>query len=211
MVHIGFLLLLVLLLSLLPEQSFSQEDEEYTIDVLCTAESAALNSDPDVAAAVEAFRAGALAELPGITDFCNVLRRSCTVDLSDYSTEYRTACEDAGGQIATRDTKLDCTGKIAGVPIPGGFDVYINKFPACVGSSCETDGLSVAVDGVIEASVTAAEEEVKQGIESAIEDGSCSGGIQDAGEDGTSFATALSLHPLVLAWVVSLALFSFQV
>eukprot|EP00545_Synedropsis_sp_CCMP1620_P010176 CAMPEP_0119017248 /NCGR_PEP_ID=MMETSP1176-20130426/15916_1 /TAXON_ID=265551 /ORGANISM="Synedropsis recta cf, Strain CCMP1620" /LENGTH=188 /DNA_ID=CAMNT_0006970915 /DNA_START=60 /DNA_END=622 /DNA_ORIENTATION=+ len=154
-------LLFVVLMCLL-QAALSQDDA-------CTTESATLNLNEDISSAVSALQTEASGVLQSFTDYCRVFPPSCVANLADLDShaELTVVCIDQGGQIVARDVGLKCTGKISGIPIPGGFTVETQNFPACVGASCDPNALPSAVEGVFGSVLDGAGAE----IENALGDG----------------------------------------
>mmetsp|Transcript_7988 Transcript_7988/g.15246 ORF Transcript_7988/g.15246 Transcript_7988/m.15246 type:complete len:207 (+) Transcript_7988:78-698(+) len=143
-----------------------------TINV-CATETAALQTDSAVQGALNDMRESiSTAVQEDFFQFCSILQRSCTVDLSDYADTLPTACEEAGGQIAnqTAPIGLDCTGKVLGVPIPGGVEVRFENLPTCVGPNCDPDNLPSLVEDTVQQLLT---QEVQPVIEDNLQDGNC--------------------------------------
>jgi len=136
----------------------------------CNSETTSLNTDPVVQAAVVDLKDTIFAAVQDdFFQFCSVFQRKCTVNLNDYSTALQSNCTAAGGQIATSSARLDCTGKVMGVPIPGGVGVEFANIPACVGRSCDTSRLPAVVVDSLDQILLQVETEVENGLE----DGNC--------------------------------------
>ena len=102
-----------------------------------------------------------------------------------------------GGQIVYQDARLKCEGSYQNVPIPGGFSVAAEKFPACLGPSCDPNALPSEVSAVF-SSVT---DIAKTEIEKFLGDG-----ITCATSVGLRLVTntvSLVLSNLFLAWLIS--------
>jgi hypothetical protein len=149
-----------------PQHALSQED-----DGSCTAESAVLNTNSDVSAAVSGLQSEATEVLQNFSDFCSIFKRSCSADLStlDSATELQTACTAQGGKIVERDVGLKCTGSLLGIPIPGGFTVETKHFPACVGASCDGTMLPAEVEAVFGSVLDRAEKEIENALGNGVD------------------------------------------
>jgi hypothetical protein len=174
MINISFVLLLV---SCLLSRTLAQDD-----NATCIAESLALVSNETVAGLYANLRTAIEADVKAdFMQFCSVLSRSCTVNVTDYSGELTSACTEAGGQVASKQVTLDCEGNLMNVPIPGGIDVHIKAIPACVGASCDPDNLPPEIIAVFDAGV----DEVATEIEAAVAESAditCNGGqVENAG------------------------------
>jgi len=160
----------------------------------CAIETAALQQDSGVQSAINEMRDSiSTAVQDDFFQFCSILRRACTVDLSDYSATLPAACETAGGQIAnqTAPTGLECGGKVLGIPIPGGVEVRFDNLPMCVGPSCDPDNLPTLVEDTAQQLLT---QEVEPVIEENLQDGNCTA-------LGSNASTTLTL-----SWMASLAI-----
>lgn len=174
MMNISFVLLLV---SCLLSRTLAQDD-----NATCIAESLALVSNETVAGLYANLRTAIEADVKAdFMQFCSVLSRSCTVNVTDYSGELTSACTEAGGQVASKQVTLDCEGNLMNVPIPGGIDIHIKAIPACVGASCDPDNLPPEIIAVFDAGV----DEVATEIEAAVAESAditCNGGqVENAG------------------------------
>jgi hypothetical protein len=164
----------------------------------CAAESAVINTDSTMIAAVSAFTEEATASLQNIQDICNIFQRSCSKDLGTMqsSTDLKVACGALGGQIVEKDARLKCTGSISNVPIPGGFTAAVANFPACVGVSCDPDNLPDEVGAVFGTVLDNAEQEIEDALGESV---TCeaSAGLRTAMNN-----VSLVLSTLFLAWII---------
>lgn len=171
-------------------------------DATCIAESAALVTSAAVSGPYAALRTAIETDVTeDFMQFCSVIKRTCTLDVADYSQALEAACVAEGGQIVSKEAYLDCTGKLMNIPIPGGIDVDIFNIPGCVGASCDPQNLPAAIEAVFDTAV----EEVAKEVETAVEqsDITCGGVITDAGSGGAS-----TMGSTFLAATVSFAILS---
>jgi hypothetical protein len=127
--------------------------------------------------------------------FCSVFQRSCTVDLNDYSEAVLSACTEAQGQVATQSGEqgLECTGKVVGVPIPGGVQVSFVNLPACVGPSCDPNNLPNVVDETVQQVLS---QEVAPIVEQGLQDGNCTAALSGGTGTGSTLAVAAAVSIL---------------
>ena len=156
-----------------------------TDDGDCASEIAALNSDPTIQQALTDLEGNISAAIQDdFYQFCSILGRECTVNLTDYySKSLPTACIDAGGQLATQTASLECNGKVLGIPIPGGVRVKFVDIPTCVGPSCDLKNLPT----VVEDATNSALDQVEQLVENGLDDGNCTAAI--VGSSGSARQT----------------------
>jgi len=117
-----------------------------TTDLQCEAESAVLNTNADISAATSTLLTTTKdAILADFTDFCKIIGLKCTVDMTQYSTEFRTVCEANEGQFVELTYELSCeTDTISPIEIPG--TVILNRIPSCLGISCDLENLPSTIE-----------------------------------------------------------------
>lgn len=185
-----FLLFIIVLLCL--QQTLSQDE--------CSQESAILNTNAGVAEATSNLQSEASGVLQRFTEFCSIIRRSCSANLAtlDSAKDLNNTCVAQGGKLVERDVGLKCTGSISGIPIPGGFSVVTENFPACVGKSCDGDALPENVEAVFGTVLDGAEKE----IESALGDGvNCT---QASGAWSLGMTSTLAAFGVAITMLISL-------
>ena len=135
----------------------------------CADESEAVNSDPAVQDAIQEFSDMAKETLQDaeLLDFCNVLRRRCTLELDGLQQNLTAACQDAGGNMIARDVTIDCDVAFRSLSLPGGVSFVIQDFPGCVGASCSEQNISSQAEEMVD---TVLEEIVLPEIQQEIQD-----------------------------------------
>ena len=192
------LALIALLLLVLTTPTRANE----TASDACATETAALQLDSAVQGALNDMRQSITSAMQeDFFQFCSILQRACTVDLSEYSTSLPTACADAGGQIAnqTAPIGLECQGKVLGIPIPGGVEVRFENLPTCVGPTCDPDNLPLLVEETVRQLLN---EEVEPVIENNLQDGNCTS-LESSAKRTLSWAVSLAASGLSTCWLIS--------
>jgi hypothetical protein len=165
----------------------------------CVAESAALFQNSEISAGVAAFQTEATSSLQDFVKNCNLFERSCGKDLSTLSSaqDLIATCESLGGQIVERDVRLKCVGSVNSVPIPG-FSVKADKFPACLGASCDPNNLPTEVTNVFTTVTDTASQEIQKALGESI---SCeaSAGIRITMDT----VGVVAIMTMLLSWVIS--------
>jgi hypothetical protein len=100
---------------------------------------------------------------------CNLFSRRCYKNLTTLSSagELSSVCKAQGGQVVVQDVRLKCEGNYQGVPIPGGFSIVADDFPACLGSSCDPENLPTDVTSAF----TTVSDQAKTEITNALGEG----------------------------------------
>ena len=111
----------------------------------CEEETAALNTNADISAAASTLLTTTKDTiLADFTDFCKLVSRSCTVDMSVYSSEFKSACEANQGVFAEKSYSLACeTDTVSPLEIPG--DINLDNIPSCLGTSCDPANLPASI------------------------------------------------------------------
>ena len=107
----------------------------------CEEETAALNTNADISAAAGTLLTSTKDTiLADFSDFCKLVSRSCTVDMSVYSSEFKSACEANQGVFVEQTYTLACeTDTVSPLEIPG--RIHLEQIPSCLGSSCDPANL----------------------------------------------------------------------
>lgn len=179
---------------------------EGTNDTACIAESVALVTTTAVSEPYQELKTAIETDVKDdIMQFCNVLKRSCTVNVGDYSAALETACIQEGGQIVSKQATLDCQGKLMQIPIPGGIDIYINDIPGCVGASCDGQNLPSEIEAAFDTAV----EQVATEVETAVAESDITcGAITTASDGGSGGASTRGGLPILAGVSILAALFS---
>jgi len=111
----------------------------------CEEETAALNTNADISAATETLLSSTKDTiLADFSDFCKLVSRSCTVDMSVYSNEFKNACEANQGVFTEKSFSLECeTDTVSPLEIPG--NINLDNIPSCLGTSCDPANLPTAI------------------------------------------------------------------
>jgi hypothetical protein len=146
--HLSFSLHLVLFITLWFSRSHSQNVTDSSLS--CVTESASLNTNSEISLAVGAFQVEAISSMQDFISACNLFSRRCYKNLTTLSSaeELSSVCVSQGGQVVAQDIRLKCEGSYQGVPIPGGFSIVADDFPACLGKSCDPENLPDDVTSV---------------------------------------------------------------
>jgi hypothetical protein len=165
-------------------------------DAVCIAESAALVTSAAISGPYDALRTAIETDVKDdFMQFCNVLRRTCTVNVADYSAALQTACTGEGGQIVLKEAYLDCTGKLMNIPVPGGIDIEIFNIPGCVSANCDAENLPEAIVAVFEAGV----EQVATEVETAVQESDIECGTITQSQGSGSGGVALGSTSLLVS------------
>lgn len=172
----------------------AQAQDTTSNDAVCVAESAALVTSAAISGPYDDLRTAIETDVKDdLMQFCNVFKRTCTVNVADYSAVLQTACTGEGGQIVLKEAYLDCTGKLMNVPVPGGIDIEIFNIPGCVSASCDAENLPEAIVAVFEAGV----EQVATEVETAVKESDIVCGTITQSQGGGSGGVALGSTLLV--------------
>lgn len=165
----------------------------------CSIESALLNQNSEISDATSAFQTEAVGSLQDFMKNCNLFQRRCAKDLSTLPTAVNLtdACVAEGGQIVYEDVRLKCDGSVNNVPIPGGFFVAADKFPACLGASCDPNNLPSEVTSVFSSVADQAKTEIQNALGDSIKC-EASAGLRIA-----ISAVSLVLNTFFLSWLIS--------
>mmetsp|Transcript_18541 Transcript_18541/g.22262 ORF Transcript_18541/g.22262 Transcript_18541/m.22262 type:complete len:206 (-) Transcript_18541:97-714(-) len=137
---------------------------------LCNAETVEINTNADVLKASTSLRdeVEKLLTADAFADFCSIIRRKCTLDLADYSSEMKTQCATIGGQFVELDQKLGCDGQIVGsLSIPGSVEIL--NVPGCIGQSCDSQNFTSDIQDTLTTLITDAEEEIEKALGDRID------------------------------------------
>jgi hypothetical protein len=165
----------------------------------CSIESALLNRNSEISDAVAAFQTEAVGSLQDFMKNCNLFQRRCAKDLSTLpsAVNLTEACVAEGGQVVYQDARLKCEGSVENVPIPGGFFVAADKFPACLGPSCDPNNLPSEVSAVFSSVTDVAKAEIEKALGESI---TCEA---SAGMKIAISTVSLVLNTVFLSWLVS--------
>ncbi|KAI2498278.1 hypothetical protein MHU86_16205 [Fragilaria crotonensis] len=165
----------------------------------CTIESALLNKNSEISELTSAFQTEAVDSLKDYMKNCNLFQRRCAKDLSTLpsAVNLTDACVAEGGQIVYEDVRLKCEGSVQNVPIPGGFSVAADKFPACLGPSCDPNNLPTAVTEVFSVVTNTAKTEIEKALGDSI---TCQ---ESAGLRIAISTVSLVLNTVFLSWLIS--------
>jgi len=111
----------------------------------CETETLELNSNQEVSAATTALLTSTKDDiLADFSGFCRIVALRCDVNLDEYSTDLKDACEQNGGQLYTTTFELACeTDTVSPIEIPG--TVALQNLPGCLGASCDLDNLPPSI------------------------------------------------------------------
>jgi hypothetical protein len=174
----------------------------------CAQESAILNANSNVSAAVDNLKTETNGVLQSFADFCSVLSLSCSADIGslDSAKELNATCTAEGGQIIERDVGLECTGTLLlGIPIPGGFTVETTNVPVCVGMSCDSDGANATLPPAVESLFRTVLEGAETQISMALGDGvNCTSVNDSSGASVFSWSLGVTTTLAVLGAMVAM-------
>jgi hypothetical protein len=168
------------------------EDESSSSVTACEAESAALNTNTELSDAATALLTTTKDEIiADFSNFCTLIGRQCTVDLSEYSADFEAACAANQGQFYPQTYKLACTtDTVSPIEIPG--TVTLNNIPGCLGASCDITNLPSSITQIQEDLATQMNTDVNAALGDSV---ICS--VSSTGETTPSSSSRPYIHTLM--------------
>ena len=182
-------------------QQTTTSNSTSTTDEECSTETSTINSDAALQQALVDLKTNISTALESdFYQFCSILEGGCTVNLTSYYPPSLTSdCSNLGGQLAKQRASLKCTGKVLGIPIPGGVKFEFVDIPACVGQSCDLSGGGVPT--IVEDALDQVLDEVGQIVETGLDDGNCTAAIgSSASERRWSIIVSVTCTVLIGWW-----------